>query len=164
MDFCLVCVARWPSSSFDMQINYSFSCLQCPNMYAEVDEKTGDTIQITKPIPLPALNVSPPARSGLACAVAGLVSARTSCCGTDPFSPIVRIACCCYAVHDARSMCAKHYHHTVFSPLYSHLHAFRIVPTRSSMPFMRIKSRRRTFARYARKIRRLYRLRCASSM
>lgn len=27
-------------------------------MYAEVDEKTGDTIQITKPIPLPALNVS----------------------------------------------------------------------------------------------------------
>lgn len=40
------------------QINYSFSCLQCPSMYAEVDEKTGETIQISKPIPLPALNVS----------------------------------------------------------------------------------------------------------
>ena len=26
-------------------------------MYAQVDEKTGETIQITKPIPLPALNV-----------------------------------------------------------------------------------------------------------
>lgn len=26
-------------------------------MYADVDEKTGETLQITKPIPLPALNV-----------------------------------------------------------------------------------------------------------
>lgn len=34
------------------------SCLQCPTMYAEMDEKTGEAVQISKPIPLPALNVS----------------------------------------------------------------------------------------------------------
>lgn len=54
----LVAGIYWFPGGRRFQINYSFSCLQCPNMYAEVDEKTGDTIQITKPIPLPALNVS----------------------------------------------------------------------------------------------------------
>lgn len=39
------------------QINYSFSCLQCPTIYAQMDEKTGDAKEITKAIPLPALNV-----------------------------------------------------------------------------------------------------------
>lgn len=39
------------------QINYSFSCLQCPTIYAQMDEKTGDAMEITEAIPLPALNV-----------------------------------------------------------------------------------------------------------
>lgn len=42
---------------FNMQIKYSLSCLQCPTMYAQMDEKTGEAVQISKPIPLPALNV-----------------------------------------------------------------------------------------------------------
>jgi len=28
-------------------------------MYAQMDEKTGEAVEITKPIPLPALNVRP---------------------------------------------------------------------------------------------------------
>lgn len=39
------------------QIKYSMACLQCPTMYAQMDEKTGEAVQISKPIPLPALNV-----------------------------------------------------------------------------------------------------------
>lgn len=35
------------------------ACLQCPTMYAQMDEKTGEAVQISKPIPLPALNVRP---------------------------------------------------------------------------------------------------------
>ena len=40
------------------QVKYHFSCLQCPTIYAQVDEKTGETLTITNPIPLPALNVN----------------------------------------------------------------------------------------------------------
>ena len=43
---------------FLQQIKYSFSCLQCPAMYAQVDQRTGEALLISKPIPLPALNVS----------------------------------------------------------------------------------------------------------
>lgn len=39
------------------QIKYSMACLQCPTIYAQMDEKTGEAVQISKPIPLPALNV-----------------------------------------------------------------------------------------------------------
>lgn len=35
------------------------ACLQCPTMYAQMDGKTGEAVQISKPIPLPALNVRP---------------------------------------------------------------------------------------------------------
>ncbi|KAJ6640634.1 Transient receptor potential cation channel subfamily A member 1, partial [Pseudolycoriella hygida] len=49
--------ANCKKDSKSFYINYSFSCLQCPTMYADVDEKTGETLQITKPIPLPALNM-----------------------------------------------------------------------------------------------------------
>lgn len=40
-----------------IQIKYSLTCLQCPTMYAQMDEKTGEAVVISKPIPLPALNV-----------------------------------------------------------------------------------------------------------
>lgn len=40
-----------------IQIKYSLSCLQCPTLYAQMDEKSGEAVQISKPIPLPALNV-----------------------------------------------------------------------------------------------------------
>lgn len=40
-----------------LQVKYSFSCLHCPRLYAEMDEKTGDALMISEPIPLPALNV-----------------------------------------------------------------------------------------------------------
>ncbi|KAK6626900.1 Transient receptor putative cation channel subfamily A member 1 [Polyplax serrata] len=39
-----------------LQVKYHFSCLQCPKIYAQVDEKTGETLTISNPIPLPALN------------------------------------------------------------------------------------------------------------
>ena len=42
----------------NFQIKYSFSCLQCLQFYADMDQKTGDALNISKPIPLPALNVS----------------------------------------------------------------------------------------------------------
>lgn len=32
--------------------------MQCVILYAQMDEKTGDAMEITKAIPLPALNVS----------------------------------------------------------------------------------------------------------
>lgn len=51
----------------DMQIKYSLSCLQCPQMYAQMDEKTGEAIQISNPIPLPALNVRNALDSKLYC-------------------------------------------------------------------------------------------------
>ncbi|PSN57930.1 Transient receptor potential cation channel subfamily A member 1 [Blattella germanica] len=38
-------------------IKYSFSCLQCPTMYAQMDQRTGEALMISKPIPLPALNI-----------------------------------------------------------------------------------------------------------
>lgn len=44
-------------NEFIIQIKYSLSCLQCPTMYAQMDEKTGEALQISKAIPLPALNV-----------------------------------------------------------------------------------------------------------
>lgn len=43
---------------FMRQIKYSFSCLQCPTMYAQMDQRTGEALIISKAIPLPALNVS----------------------------------------------------------------------------------------------------------
>lgn len=43
-----------------LQIKYSFSCLQCPSIYAQVDERTGEAVAISEPIPLPALNVRTP--------------------------------------------------------------------------------------------------------
>lgn len=39
------------------QIKYNFSCLQCSQFYADIDSKTGEALNIGKPIPLPALNV-----------------------------------------------------------------------------------------------------------
>nr|XP_018913991.1 PREDICTED: transient receptor potential cation channel subfamily A member 1-like [Bemisia tabaci] len=39
-------------------IKYNFSCLESSRMYAQVDQKTGEALTISKPIPLPALNVS----------------------------------------------------------------------------------------------------------
>nr|WMY99264.1 transient receptor potential A1 [Bemisia tabaci] len=37
-------------------IKYNFSCLESSRMYAQVDQKTGEALTISKPIPLPALN------------------------------------------------------------------------------------------------------------
>ncbi|KAI8118790.1 Transient receptor potential cation channel subfamily A member 1 [Lucilia cuprina] len=39
------------------KIHYSFSFLQCPFMFAKLDEKTGEPIQQQHNIPLPALNI-----------------------------------------------------------------------------------------------------------
>ncbi|XP_031632673.1 transient receptor potential cation channel subfamily A member 1 isoform X3 [Contarinia nasturtii] len=48
--------ANCKKDSKSFYIKYSLSCLQCPTMYAQMDEKTGEAVQISKPIPLPALN------------------------------------------------------------------------------------------------------------
>ncbi|GAB0086812.1 transient receptor potential cation channel subfamily A member 1 [Sergentomyia squamirostris] len=48
--------ANCKKDSKSFYIKYSFSTLQCPMMYAQMDEKTGNAVQISKPIPLPALN------------------------------------------------------------------------------------------------------------
>nr|CAD7261854.1 unnamed protein product [Timema shepardi] len=50
--------ANCKKDSKSFYIKYSFTCLQSPSMYAQMDEKTGEAIVISKPIPLPALNVS----------------------------------------------------------------------------------------------------------
>ncbi|XP_055299666.1 transient receptor potential cation channel subfamily A member 1 isoform X2 [Sitodiplosis mosellana] len=49
--------ANCKKDSKSFYIKYSLSCLQCPTMYAQMDEKTGEALQISKPIPLPALNI-----------------------------------------------------------------------------------------------------------
>nr|CAD7395370.1 unnamed protein product [Timema cristinae] len=48
--------ANCKKDSKSFYIKYSFTCLQSPSMYAQMDEKTGEAIVISKPIPLPALN------------------------------------------------------------------------------------------------------------
>uniref|UniRef100_A0A182VA82 Uncharacterized protein n=1 Tax=Anopheles merus TaxID=30066 RepID=A0A182VA82_ANOME len=50
--------ANCKKDSKSFYIRYSFSCLQCPALYAQMDARTGEAVQISKPIPLPALNVS----------------------------------------------------------------------------------------------------------
>ncbi|XP_058054410.1 transient receptor potential cation channel subfamily A member 1 [Anopheles bellator] len=48
--------ANCKKDSKSFYIRYSFSCLQCPALYAQMDGRTGEAVQISKPIPLPALN------------------------------------------------------------------------------------------------------------
>ncbi|XP_065074384.1 transient receptor potential cation channel subfamily A member 1 isoform X2 [Ochlerotatus camptorhynchus] len=48
--------ANCKKDSKSFYITYCFSCLQCPTMYAQMDSRTGEAVQISKPIPLPALN------------------------------------------------------------------------------------------------------------
>ncbi|XP_055707282.1 transient receptor potential cation channel subfamily A member 1 isoform X3 [Phlebotomus papatasi] len=48
--------ANCKKDSKSFYIKYCFKTLQCPMMYAQMDEKTGNAVQISKPIPLPALN------------------------------------------------------------------------------------------------------------
>ncbi|XP_055377272.1 transient receptor potential cation channel subfamily A member 1 isoform X2 [Condylostylus longicornis] len=48
--------ANCKKDSKSFYIRYSFSCLQSPNIYAQMDEKTGEAYMVSKPIPLPALN------------------------------------------------------------------------------------------------------------
>ncbi|XP_021938939.1 transient receptor potential cation channel subfamily A member 1 isoform X3 [Zootermopsis nevadensis] len=48
--------ANCKKDSKSFYIKYSFSCLQCPALYAQVDQRTGEALIISKPIPLPALN------------------------------------------------------------------------------------------------------------
>ncbi|KAL0280245.1 UNVERIFIED_CONTAM: hypothetical protein PYX00_001595 [Menopon gallinae] len=54
-DSCIT-KANCKKDSKSFYIKYHFSCLQCPKLYAQVDEKTGETLAISNPIPLPALN------------------------------------------------------------------------------------------------------------
>ncbi|XP_026683069.1 transient receptor potential cation channel subfamily A member 1 [Diaphorina citri] len=49
--------ANCKKDSKSFYIKYNFSCLQCLRIYPEINEKTGDATAISKPIPLPALNV-----------------------------------------------------------------------------------------------------------
>ncbi|CAD7082067.1 unnamed protein product [Hermetia illucens] len=49
--------ANCKKDSKSFYIKYSFSCLQCPSIYAQVDERTGEAVAISEPIPLPALNI-----------------------------------------------------------------------------------------------------------
>ncbi|XP_052892549.1 transient receptor potential cation channel subfamily A member 1 [Anopheles moucheti] len=49
--------ANCKKDSKSFYIRYSFSCLQCPALYAQMDARTGEAVQISKPIPLPALNI-----------------------------------------------------------------------------------------------------------
>ncbi|XP_065161233.1 transient receptor potential cation channel subfamily A member 1 isoform X2 [Atheta coriaria] len=48
--------ANCKKDSKSFYIKYSFSCLQCPQFYAEMDGKPGSAFNVAKPIPLPALN------------------------------------------------------------------------------------------------------------
>ncbi|KAK9692812.1 Ankyrin repeats (3 copies) [Popillia japonica] len=48
--------ANCKKDSKSFYIKYSFSCLECPQFYADMDEKTGEALTIGCPIPLPALN------------------------------------------------------------------------------------------------------------
>ncbi|KAG8311698.1 Transient receptor putative cation channel sub A member 1 [Homalodisca vitripennis] len=49
--------ANCKKDSKSFYIKYSFSCLQCPRLYAQMDQKTGEALTISKAIPLPALNI-----------------------------------------------------------------------------------------------------------
>ncbi|XP_053675930.1 transient receptor potential cation channel subfamily A member 1 [Anopheles nili] len=55
-DTCIT-KANCKKDSKSFYIRYSFSCLQCPALYAQMDARTGEAVQISKPIPLPALNI-----------------------------------------------------------------------------------------------------------
>ncbi|XP_002046790.3 transient receptor potential cation channel subfamily A member 1 isoform X1 [Drosophila virilis] len=48
--------ANCKKDSKSFYIRYSFAFLQCPYMFAKIDEKTGEPIMTSNPIPLPALN------------------------------------------------------------------------------------------------------------
>ncbi|XP_063219628.1 transient receptor potential cation channel subfamily A member 1 isoform X1 [Bacillus rossius redtenbacheri] len=48
--------ANCKKDSKSFYIKYSFACLQCPSLYAQLDERTGDVIVISGAIPLPAMN------------------------------------------------------------------------------------------------------------
>ncbi|KAB0796783.1 hypothetical protein PPYR_10844 [Photinus pyralis] len=48
--------ANCKKDSKSFYIKYSFTCLECPEFYANMDGKTGEALSISKPIPLPALN------------------------------------------------------------------------------------------------------------
>ncbi|KMY98498.1 uncharacterized protein Dsimw501_GD12958, isoform G [Drosophila simulans] len=48
--------ANCKKDSKSFYIKYSFAFLQCPFMFAKIDEKTGESITTASPIPLPALN------------------------------------------------------------------------------------------------------------
>ncbi|XP_041563932.1 transient receptor potential cation channel subfamily A member 1 isoform X3 [Drosophila elegans] len=48
--------ANCKKDSKSFYIKYSFAFLQCPYMFAKIDEKTGESITTASPIPLPALN------------------------------------------------------------------------------------------------------------
>ncbi|XP_017862100.1 PREDICTED: transient receptor potential cation channel subfamily A member 1 isoform X4 [Drosophila arizonae] len=48
--------ANCKKDSKSFYIKYSFAFLQCPYMFAKIDEKTGEPIMTSNPIPLPALN------------------------------------------------------------------------------------------------------------
>ncbi|KAH8306988.1 hypothetical protein KR044_002213 [Drosophila immigrans] len=48
--------ANCKKDSKSFYIRYSFAFLQCPFMFAKIDEKTGEPIMTSNPIPLPALN------------------------------------------------------------------------------------------------------------
>ncbi|XP_062137250.1 transient receptor potential cation channel subfamily A member 1 isoform X2 [Drosophila sulfurigaster albostrigata] len=49
--------ANCKKDSKSFYIRYSFAFLQCPFMFAKIDEKTGEPIMTSNPIPLPALNI-----------------------------------------------------------------------------------------------------------
>ncbi|XP_017476744.1 PREDICTED: transient receptor potential cation channel subfamily A member 1 [Rhagoletis zephyria] len=55
LDKCIT-KANCKRDSKSFYIKYSFSFLQCPFMYAKLDEKTGESIVHSNPTPLPALN------------------------------------------------------------------------------------------------------------
>ncbi|XP_045463564.1 transient receptor potential cation channel subfamily A member 1 isoform X3 [Harmonia axyridis] len=48
--------ANCKKDSKSFYIKYNFQCLQCPEFYADMDGKTGEALNIYRPIPLPALN------------------------------------------------------------------------------------------------------------
>ncbi|XP_018323110.1 transient receptor potential cation channel subfamily A member 1 [Agrilus planipennis] len=48
--------ANCKKDSKSFYITYSFSCFECPQFYADMDGKTGEAVNISQPIPLPALN------------------------------------------------------------------------------------------------------------
>ncbi|XP_060520037.1 transient receptor potential cation channel subfamily A member 1 isoform X2 [Cylas formicarius] len=54
-DKCII-RANCKKDSKLFSIKYNFSCLQCSPLIEDIDEKTGEKVVISKPVPLPALN------------------------------------------------------------------------------------------------------------